>query len=204
MRISRRGAGRLLIAYGVVGLALVAVGAFVGLGLAAQVERLSGTADAALSAAARATDAAAESFAAVDVSLADSQASAAAAATLAREASGSLDSLAAAMDVQIFGTQPLAGLAAQFSANAEQAEEVATTLDDVGSSLGDTRTEVARIAPELEGLSEELRSLGTQPEAATAAPGLRLFIVLLLVWLVMQSLGSMIAGSALLRSPREA
>ena len=204
MRISRRAAGRLLIAYGVVGLALVAVGAFVGLGLAAQVERLSGTADAALSAAARATDAAAESFAAVDVSLSDSEASATAAATLAREASGSLDSLAAAMDVQIFGTQPLAGLAAQFSANAEQAEAVATNLDAVGSSLGDTRAEVARIAPELEALSEELRALGTEPEAATAAPGLRLFVVLLLVWLVMQALGSVIAGSALLRSPREA
>lgn len=203
MRISRRGAGRLLIAYGLVGLALVAVGAFVGLGLAAQVERLSGTADAALTAAARATDAAAESFAAVDVSLADSESSAAAAATLAREASGSLDSLAAAMDVRILGTQPLAGLAAQFTANAEQAEAVADTLDAVEASLGDTRTEVARIAPELEALSEELRALGTEPQAATAAPGLRLFVVLLLIWLVMQSLGSVIAGSALVRTPRE-
>jgi hypothetical protein len=110
MRISRRTTGRLLIGYAVLGFVLVVFGAYTGLELASQVERLSGTADQALSAAARATDAAAESFTAVDGSLSDAQASSDAAAALAREASGSLRSLAAAMDVTIFGTQPLQGL----------------------------------------------------------------------------------------------
>jgi hypothetical protein len=203
MRISRRTTGRLLIAYAILGFVLVAFGAFTGLELAAQVERLSGTADQALSAAARATDAAADSFTSVDGSLSDAQTSADSAAGLAREAAGSLRSLAASMDVSILGTQPLQGLAAAFEANAEQADALAGTLDSVGASLGDTRTEVARIGPELSSLSEELRTLGTEPEAAAAAPGLRLFVVLLLVWLVMQAFASLVAGLVLLRSPKD-
>jgi len=204
MRISRRTTGRLLIAYAILGFVLVAFGAFTGLELAAQVERLSGTADEALSAAARATEAAADSFTAVDGSLSDAQTSADSAAGLAREAAGSLRSLAAAMDVSILGTQPLQGLAAAFETNADQADALAGTLDAVGESLGDTRTEIARIGPELSSLSEELRTLGTEPEAAAAAPGLRLFVVLLLVWLVMQAFASLVAGLVLLRSPRDA
>jgi phage-related tail protein len=204
MRISRRTTGRLLIAYAILGFVLVAFGAFTGLELAAQVERLSGTADEALSAAARATEAAADSFTAVDGSLSDAQTSADAAAGLAREAAGSLRSLAAAMDVSILGTQPLQGLAAAFETNAGQADALAGTLDAVGGSLGDTRTEVALIGPELSSLSEELRTLGTEPEAAAAAPGLRLFVVLLLVWLVMQAFASLVAGLVLLRSPADA
>lgn len=203
MRISRRTTGRLLIAYAILGFVLVAFGAFTGLELAAQVERLSGTADQALSAAARATDAAADSFTSVDGSLSDAQTSADSAAGLAREAAGSLRSLAASMDVSILGTQPLQGLAAAFEENAEQADALAGTLDSVGASLGDTRTEVARIGPELSSLSEELRTLGTEPEAAAAAPGLRLFVVLLLVWLVMQAFASLVAGLVLLRSPTD-
>jgi hypothetical protein len=201
MRVSRRTTGRLLIGYAMLGFVLVALGAYTGLELATQVERLSGTADQALSAAARATDAAAESFTAVDGSLSDAQASSDAAAALAREASGSLRSLAAAMDVSIFGTQPLQGLSTQFNANADQADALAGTLDAVGGSLGDTRTEVARIGPELAALSDELRTLGSEPEAAAAAPGLRLFVVLLLVWLIMQAAASLVAGIVLVREP---
>ncbi len=204
MRISRRTTGLLLIAYAIVGFALVVLGAVIGLELANRVERLSGTADAALSSAASATAAAAESFTAVDASLADAEASADAAAALAREAAGSLRSLALAMDVTILGSQPLQNLAAGFTANAEQAEGLATTLDAVGSSLGDTRTEMASIGPELEALSDDLRALGVEPEASGTGPGLRLFVLLLLVWLVMQAAGSLVAGLVLLRAPATA
>jgi hypothetical protein len=202
MRISRRTTGRLLIAYGVVGFALVVVGGIVGLDLAGRVEGLTGTATATLTAAARATDAAADAFVDVDVSLEEAQASSDAAAALAREASGSLRSLAAAMDLTIFGAQPLSLLADDFEASADQAAELADTLDRVGASLGDTRTDVARIAPELTALGDELAALGTQPEAASAATPLRLFVALLLVWLVMQAAGSLIAGIVLAR-PRD-
>jgi hypothetical protein len=199
MFLSRRTIGRLLVAYGVVGFALVALGGLIGLDLAARVEGLSGTATATLEAASRATDAAADAFVDVDSSLEEAVASADAASVLAREASGTLRSLALAMDLTLFGTQPLAQLADEFTASADQAEALAGTLDGVGASLGDTRTDVARIGPELSALGAELTSLGETPNAATAATPLRLFVVLLLVWLVMQAAGSLVAGIALLR-----
>jgi len=200
MGITRRTVGRLLVAYGVVGFALVLVGALIGFDLAGRVEGLSGTATATLTAASRATDAAADAFVDVDASLEEARASSESAATLAREASGTLRSLAAAMDLSILGAQPLAPLAGEFEASADQAAELADTLDSVGSSLEDTRTDVGRIGPELTALSEELTALGDQPEAASAAVPLRLFVVLLLAWLVMQAGGSLSAGVVLLRS----
>jgi hypothetical protein len=203
MRISRRTAGRLLIAYAMVAFALVILGGLIGLDLAGRVERLSGTASATLSAAARATEAAADAFADVDGSLAEARASSDAAATLARDASGTLRSLALAMDVSILGTRPLQGLGGQFDDTAGQAAELADTLDAVGASLGDTRTNVARIGPELAGLGAELTALGDEPDAASAAAPLRLFVILLLVWLLMQAAGSLVAGLALLRGPAE-
>ena len=199
MWISRRTAGRLLIAYGVVGFALVVVGAIIGLDLAGRVEGLTGTATATLTAAARATDAAADAFVDVDVSLEEARDSSDAAAALAREASGTLRSLAAAMEVTIFGAQPLSALADDFEASAGQAAELADTLDRVGASLGDTRADVARIGPQLTALGDELAALGAQPESASAAAPLRLFVVLLLVWLVMQAAGSLVAGIMLAR-----
>ncbi|HEX7171748.1 MAG TPA: hypothetical protein VF365_03950 [Candidatus Limnocylindria bacterium] len=202
MGISRRTVGRLLLAYGVVGCALVLVGALIGFDLAWRVEGLSGTATATLAAASRATEAAADAFVDVDASLEEARASSEAAGTLAREASGTLRSLAAAMDLSIFGSQPLAPMAGEFEASADQAAELADTLDRVGSSLGETRTDVARIGPELRTLGEELTALGDEPEAASAAVPLRLFVVLLLVWLVMQAGGSLFAGLVLLRSRR--
>ena len=200
MGITRRTVGRLLVAYGVIGFALVLVGALIGFDLAGRVEGLSGTATATLTAASRATDATADAFVDVDASLEEARASSESAAMLAREASGTLRSLAAAMDLSIFGAQPLAPLAGEFEASADQAAELADTLDRVGSSLGDTRADVARIGPELTALSEELTALGDQPESVSAAVPLRLFVVLLLVWLVMQAGGSLFAGVVLLRS----
>ncbi len=200
MRLTRRTIGRLLVAYGVVGFALVAVGGLAGLDLAGRVEGLSGTATATLTAASRATDAAADAFVDVDASLEEAVASADAASALAREASGTLRSLAVAMDITILGTQPLAQLADEFVESADQAEALAGTLDGVGASLGDTRADVARIGPELSALSTELTALGDTPNASSAATPLRLFVVLLLLWLVMQAAGSLAAGIVLLRS----
>jgi hypothetical protein len=202
MRISRRAAGWLLIAYAIVGFSLAVLGGLVGIDLAARVERLTGNADAALSAAAGATAAAADSFASIDDSLADARTSSDAAAGLAREASGSLRSLASAMALSIFGAQPLLPLAQDFSTSADQAGALADTLDEVARSIGDTRTDVARIAPELEILSEQLDELAAQPDASESAAPFRLFVIALLAWLLMQAVGSLLAGLSLIRPAR--
>ena len=200
MRISRRAAGWLLVMYGLLGFVLVVTGALVGLDAADRFERLATDANAAITSAAAATDAAAESFANVDASLAESRTSADAAAALAREASGTLTALATAMSMSIFGAQPLLPLAAEFTTSAEQAAELAETLDGVGASLGDTRADVARIAPQLERLSDELVGLGGGAERGAGTPPLRIFVVVLLAWLLMQAVGSLLGGLALMRS----
>jgi len=203
MRISRRAAAWLLVLYGLLGVVLVVSGALVGLDAADRFERLATDANVAITSAAAATDAAADSFANIDASLAESRTSADAAAALAREASGTLTALASAMSLSFFGAQPLLPLAGEFTTSAEQAAELAETLDGVGSSLGDTRAGVARIAPQLERLSEELDALGAGSERATGTPPLRVFVVVLLAWLLMQAAGSLLGGLMLMR-PRVA
>ncbi|HET8778334.1 MAG TPA: hypothetical protein VFN76_11815, partial [Candidatus Limnocylindria bacterium] len=72
----RRAIGWALIAYGVIGVVLLLAGAVVGMDAAARIERTAAVAGGTLSAAARATRAAADSFTSIDGSLADAQASA--------------------------------------------------------------------------------------------------------------------------------
>jgi len=194
----RRGLAWGLIVYGVLGIALVASGASIGLGLAGRIEELATAAEGTLSAAAESTRAAADSFTSVDGSLEQANTSATQAAELSREASATLGSLANAMSLSILGAQPLLPLADDFNTSADQAEALAGTLDGVATSLGDTQTDVAVIGGELEELSRQIEAL---QNAATPgeAPQLRLFVVLLLAWITVPALGALILGLSLLR-----
>ncbi len=198
--MSRRVLGWGLIVYGILGLLLVLGGAPTGLALASTVERLSVTADGSLEAAVRSTRAAADAFVNVDGSLSEAEASADAAATLARDASGTLASLSTAMEIAVFGAQPLLPLAAEFDTSAEQASALAETLDSVAGSMGDTRVDVAKIGTELDGLGRELNELRDASGDGVSAPPIRLFVLLLLAWLLLPAIGSIAGGAALVRT----
>ena len=191
-----------LIAYGLLGIALLVSGALYGLEMAGRIERLATAADGTLAAAARSTRAASDSFASVDASLSESEASADEAAALAREASGTLDSLSIAMRISVLGAQPLLPLADEFATSADQAAELAETLDAVGGSLGGTRTDVAVIGVELDTLSRELDALRGSGEADAGPPPLRLFVALLLGWLAIPAVAALLIGLVLLRPAR--
>jgi hypothetical protein len=191
-----------LIVYGVVGFVLVIGGAVMGLEVATRVERLAATADGTLAAAARSTEAAASAFGNVDGSLSEAENSAEAAATLARDASGTLASLGDAMELSVFGAQPLLPLASEFDASSEQAAALGDTLDGVSGSLGDTRTDVAGIGDELDLLSEELDGLRQANTSDGDAPPLRLLVLMLLAWLLVPAIGSLVVGVVLLRLRR--
>jgi hypothetical protein len=198
--MGRRAVGWAAIAYGIAGVALVVVGALGGLEMARRVENLALRADTTLASAQRATQATADSFTGVDASLAEGESSADSAATLAREASATLDSLSVAMSLQILGSRPLQPLAADFADSADQAAALADELDGVGASLSDTRADMARIAVELDQLAVDLgalRDAGT--DSGGSAPPLRLFVTLMLVWLGLQAVAAIIGGLALLR-----
>jgi hypothetical protein len=198
----RRTAGWALIVYGIAGILLLLVGAVAGMDAAARIEHTAAVAGGTLSAAARATRAAADSFTSIDGSLADAQSSADTAADLSRDASTTLDSLSAAMGISIFGSQPLAPLAVEFSTSSDQAEQLAATLDSVSGSMSETRDDVAIIGVELDGLSDQLETLQGTTGTGDDAPPLRLFIGLLLVWLAIPAIGALVYGVVLLRPIR--
>jgi hypothetical protein len=191
--------GWALLVYGVVGLVLVLGGAIAGLDAAARVERLAASAGGTLAAAARSTEAAAEAFTNVDGSLAESQASADAAANLARDASATLASLGTAMQLSIFGAQPLLPLADEFADSADQASALAGTLSNVAGSLDDTRSDVSAIEVQLERLSAELALLQDSTGAAGEPPPIRLFVLALAGWLLVPAAGGIVGGLALIR-----
>jgi len=194
----RRGLAWGLIVYGVLGIALVASGASIGLGLAGRIEELATAAEGTLAAAADSTRAAADSFTSVDSSLQQADASARQAADLSREASTTLGSLADAMSISILGAQPLLPLADDFATSAEQAEALAGTLDGVAESLGATQTDVGVIGQELDDLSRQIEALQTAAIPGEA-PQLRLFVVLLLAWITVPAVGALILGLSFLR-----
>lgn len=198
-----RALGWALLAYGIAGVALVAVGAFGGLEMADRIENLALRADSTLAAAQRATEATAESFSGVDESLGEGETSAEAAAVLARDASATLRSLSLAMTINILGTRPLQPLAADFADSADQASALADTLDGMGASLSDTRADMSAIGSRLDELAAELEDLRDASSTQGAAPPVRLFVTILLVWIGLQALGALIAGLGMLRRPRE-
>lgn len=187
-----------LVAYGLLGLSLVLVGGFIGVGLADRIERVASAADGTLAAAADSTRAAADSFTSVDRSLEGSEVATSAAAALSREAGATLSRLALAMQLSIFGAQPLLPLAEDFERSAEQAGEVATALDDVGASVGETRADASQIGVELDELADQLEDLRGAAEAPEAPP-IRLFVLLLMAWVTVPAVGALFVGSSLLR-----
>lgn len=200
-----RAVGWALLAYGVAGIALVVVGAVGGLGMAGRVEAMALDAESTLEAAERAATATAESFEAVDDTLTEARASAEGAASLARDASATLQGLSLAMSINILGAQPLLPLAREFAESAEQAAELGDTLDEVGASFSRTRTDMARIAIELDSLAAELSGLRESSTVDGEPPPIRLFVMMVLLWLALQAIGAIIAGLAFLRRwPRSA
>jgi hypothetical protein len=199
----RRALAWALVLYGAAGLALAVTGAVVGLDLATRVERLAADADGTLAAAAGATRAAADSFENVDVSLSEAQGSASAASALSRDASGTLRSLALAMELSLLGSQPLLPIADEFATSADQADDLAETLASVGGSLGDTRTDLAVVGTELGALADRLEGLRAADDEDAGPPPLRLFVMLLLLWLVLPAIAALVTGLAMLRQPRD-
>lgn len=200
---TRRAVGWGLVAYGSVGMALLVIGALGGLGMAAQLEELAVRADSTLASAERAAGATATSFAGVDDTLEEAQASAAGAAALARNAAGTLDGLSVAMSINILGAQPLRPLAARFSESADQAAALAETLDAVADSFSDARADMTRIAVELDVLADELGALRVSSGAGEPPP-IRLFVTMVIAWLALQAVGAVVAGLAIMRRGRTA
>jgi hypothetical protein len=145
-----------------------------------------------------------------DVSLGGARDSAMAASRLATDNAASFRSLAAAVQVQVFGIQPLAGLAPQFEQTAGQLDDLAVTLANTGTALGQNSADITRVSRDLAvaqrqiddvaGLVEDIDILAASGQAALLPFKVAYFGMCVLV--VLQSLFTFIGGLALLRHAR--
>ena len=191
-----------LVAYGLVGLALSVVGFTFGLDAAGQLERLAAATDTTLEAAARSTTAAADSLESIDASLENAEGSVAQAATLSADAGATLDALSVAMSLSVFGAQPLQPLADEFADAADQASELAATLEVTTGSVSDVRTDAQEMGAELDALADELEALR---DSVPADPiPIRGLVALLLAYLTLPAVAALAAGSLMLRAQRAA
>jgi hypothetical protein len=184
-----RSLGTLLIVQGALGIVLALLGLTVVAAPVAQAERVSERARAAASAAAAA-------FEGFDSSLDQARTSAASAGALAREASGTVDGLAAAMTLSVLGAQPLLPLQDQFRQSADQLRRLGDDLDQIGGALQVNRSEVAQVSDELRALSDELA-----PSESGAAIPPSLVLYAFLAWIALLSATSLVGGVLILRQP---
>lgn len=193
----RRPLGWLLVAWGVVGVLLLTYGMGVGIGAASRAEALLTASRDALVAAEQSTRRAADALDGVADGVASAGASSQRAASLADDASATLDGLADAMTLNVFGAQPFLALSAQFASSAEEAAGLADELETLGASLTDMRTDAVDIGAELRTLADALADAGL--DAGAAQLPLTPLMALLLAWIALPTIGALWIGLAILR-----
>jgi hypothetical protein len=164
----------LLAAYAVVGVILVLAALLVGGPLVARLDRVTTSATDTMSAAAAAARAAADAFDGFDTSVEEARTSAEDAAELSRETATTLDALAAAMGLELFGAQPLLPLASQFQRSADQMRELGDNLEEIGGALGANREDIGEVGMRMEALADELEELEGRIAAEQVEGGLPL------------------------------
>lgn len=195
-----RAAGIGLTAYALVGILLIVVTLLVGGGALARVERLSGSLDSTLSAAAATARSSATALDNLRDGVGRSSTATADAGQLVDQASLTSAQLAAAMNVRILGSQPLAPMAASFTDLSTQLDSLSDDLRSIGSSLDTSTADLDRLRTDVTALASRLEALaGPGGTAATVSGGaLRLAFVALLIWLAIPAVGALFVGLALL------
>jgi hypothetical protein len=195
--------GWLLVLYAMIGAGLVLASVIVGGPVVARLDRLATSASGSMDAAARAADAAADAFTGFDASLAEARRSTEEAATLSRDASGTLRSLSDAMSISVLGSQPLLPLAADFATSADQLRQMGDNLEGIGTALTSNQDQVAEVGIGLRLFADQLGDLrgGVAGEMAGASPPLSWLFYGFLAWQLLP-IGAAAVGGRILLRPR--
>ena len=191
-RRAKRGLAIGLMAYGALGLVLVAA-------LAASVGPALSTIDAVARSSADVEQTLATTRDAFDTfasSLVEGRRSAQQAATTAHRASATAKQMGDAMAISIFGAQPLLGLATQFRQQATDIENLAIDLDALGTALSRDERDVRAIRDQLAALHDRTVLIASSP--ATSFP-IGPVLYLLILWLGAQAAAALWAGVLLWR-----
>ncbi len=194
----------LLAAYAIAGAVLVAAALLVGGPLVARVDRLTTSAVETMDAATDAANAAADAVDGFDASVVEAQASAQDAAGLSRETAATVEALAAAMSLQVFGAQPLLPLADEFERSAEQMRALGDNLDAIGAALTTNRDDIATVGTRMRELADSLTGLqGRIGQERTAGIPLTWLYYGFLLWQVLPILAAAVGSTWLFRHTRE-
>lgn len=189
-----------LVVYGVLGVAVIGTALVLGVPAVGRAQRLIGSVDATVQSATSAADAAAEAFTSFNGNLDEARGAAGDAATLSRQASATLDALASAMSLSIFGTQPLAPLAGNVQDSAAQLDNLGGDLEHLGTAMNASQSDVQRIGAELRRVADNLATLHRRVGTGSVIPSVALLYAVL-IWLLLPAVASLVGGIWLLRRP---
>jgi hypothetical protein len=174
--MARRRAARLLLAFGVSGLALLVLSAVLVIGALGAVAEAAGTIDAQrarlvalIDPTEAVLDRAAGTSANAGTSLQASAGSARDGAALSLQLADAMEAMARAAQVDVFGVRPFSGLADELAAVAASSRTLATDLDATAGALAANVTDTRAVAGDLGALADELARLRTELDATTAA-----------------------------------
>ncbi len=212
----RRRLGRLMIAYGLVGL-LIIVAVASGLGyasirlgdVASRLDTQRDTMVRVLDSVDRAIRSAGDSTERLDTTLTASKTAISEGAALSRLLSEASRSIVGLGSVQILGQQPFTGLAASFGVVADQAQALASSLDRTSSALEANASDVSALGQRLDDVSAELRGIrrtlaAVDLDGAMAVQLALLVLICLLVWLALPALLAIWIGRRLTRTDLDA
>jgi hypothetical protein len=194
----------LLSAYAALGSVLIVAALLVGGPLVDRLDRLTGSAVDTMSAASTAARAAADAFEGLDASVVQARTSAEDAAALSGETAATLDALATAMSLNLFGAQPLLPLADQFERSAEQMRELGGNLDGIGQALDANREDVSEVGDRMTDLADELEAFSGRIVDEELAGGIPLSWLYygFLLWQLLPILAAVAGAAWLFRHTR--
>jgi hypothetical protein len=198
--------GRILVAQGVAGLALLLpAAALIGSLLVGQVGRagLTGSLDQTLRRGEISVADAARATRAADEALASTGASAKEASAMLSELSAAMREGSASLRISVFGQQPFVPLADSFARTAERADLAARSIGATEPQVEATRRSMAALSADLDSLAVALAQLRASGPSEAPAIALGVLLVGVIAWLAIAAAICLALGWRLLRTSSE-
>jgi hypothetical protein len=141
-------------------------------------------------------------------SFGQSQASLVTASQVATEVAAAFREVARYTQFDIFGVQPIAGMAEPFLESGQQLDSLSADLSRTSVALGSNATDMQRLSAdfqrlkvEVDGLTQTVARLPADPTSGGGAQRLETALTAMLAWIGLQALASLFAGLTILLIP---
>ena len=138
----------------------------------------------------------------------ESQTSLKTASEVATDVAASFRQVAQVASFQLFGIQPMAGMAQPFLESSDRLDTLSQDLTRTSGAIGANATDMQRLSAdfnrlkvEVDGLAQTVSRLPTDPTSGEGARRLETALSAMLIWIALQGVGSIALGLALLLIP---